>query len=278
MVQQKKPRRRRRRKQNRRQASPGCFLPLFLFLLLLLLGGYILSGVQDISGGRSPTLPENPYTPADFVMENGYVTCTAGPTRRGIDVSAYQEDIDWDQVRAAGFDFAFIRIGYRGYSTGSIQEDERARENLAGAKSAGLDVGVYFYAQAITTEEAAEEAAWCLEFLAGEALDLPVVYDWEWVSESARTGSMDRATLTECVKTFCEAIGQGGYQAMIYFNKHVSRDLLDLEELSQYPFWLAQYKEQMDYPYQVDFWQYTEEGTVPGIEGDVDIDLMFLYE
>ena len=278
MVQQKKPRRRRRRKQNRRQASPGCFLPLFLFLLLLLLGGYILSGVQDISGGRSPTLPENPYTPADFVMQNGYVTCTAGPTRRGIDVSAYQEDIDWDQVRAAGFDFAFIRIGYRGYSTGSIQEDERARENLAGAKSAGLDVGVYFYAQAITTEEAAEEAAWCLEFLAGEALDLPVVYDWEWVSESARTGSMDRATLTECVKTFCEAIGQGGYQAMIYFNKHVSRDLLDLEELSQYPFWLAQYKEQMDYPYQVDFWQYTEEGTVPGIEGDVDIDLMFLYE
>ena len=278
MVQQKKPRRRRRRKQNRRQASPGCFLPLFLFLLLLLLGGYILSGVQDISGGRSPTLPENPYTPADFVMENGYVTCTAGPTRRGIDVSAYQEDIDWDQVRAAGFDFAFIRIGYRGYSTGSIQEDERARENLAGAKSAGLDVGGYFYAQAITTEEAAEEAAWCLEFLAGEALDLPVVYDWEWVSESARTGSMDRATLTECVKTFCEAIGQGGYQAMIYFNKHVSRDLLDLEELSQYPFWLAQYKEQMDYPYQVDFWQYTEEGTVPGIEGDVDIDLMFLYE
>ena len=278
MVQQKKPRRRRRRKQNRRQASLGRFLPLLLFLLLLLLGGYILSGVQDLSGGRSPTLPENPYTPADFVMENGYVTCTAGPTRRGIDVSAYQEDIDWDQVRAAGFDFAFIRIGYRGYSTGSIQEDERARENLADAKAAGMDVGVYFYAQAITTEEAAEEAAWCLEFLADEKLDLPVVYDWEWVSESARTGGIDKSTLTECVKAFCTAIENAGYQPMLYFNNHVSRDLLDLDELSQYPFWLAQYRDQMDYPYQVDFWQYTEEGTVPGIEGDVDIDLMFIYE
>ena len=206
------------------------------------------------------------------------MTCTAGPTRRGIDVSAYQEDIDWEEVSAAGFDFAFIRIGYRGYTAGSIREDERARENLAGAKAAGLDVGVYFYAQAVCVEEAAEEAAWCLEFLAGEELDLPVVYDWEWVSESARTGGIGKSTLTECVKAFCTAIENAGYQPMVYFNNHVSRDLLNLEALAQYPFWLAQYKEQMDYPYQVDFWQYTEEGRVPGIAGNVDINLMFLYE
>ena len=208
----------------------------------------------------------------------GYVTCTAGPTRRGIDVSSYQEDIDWERVRAEGFDFAFIRIGYRGYSVGDIFSDERARENLAGAKAAGFDVGVYFYAQAISPEEALEEAQWCLDFLAGENLQLPVVYDWEYVSPSARTGGMDMKTLTECAKTFCTAIENGGYQPMIYFNNHISRDLLDLEELSQYPFWLAQYKDQMNYPYQVDFWQYTESGSVPGIEGDVDIDLMFIYE
>lgn len=273
---------RRNRRQARRQKWQKHAVPTFLLLVLAvcLVSCYI---IYTVLAGAGPfrwtsSLRDNPYGPEDFVMQNGYVTCTAGPTRRGIDVSAYQEDIDWDQVRAAGFDFAFVRIGYRGYSVGRILEDERARENLADAKAAGMDVGVYFYAQAITTEEAAEEARWCLEFLAGEALDLPVVYDWEWVDPSARTGSMDRATLTECVKTFCEAIGQGGYQAMIYFNKHVSRDLLDLEELSQYPFWLAQYKEQMDYPYQVDFWQYTEEGNVPGIEGNVDIDLMFIYE
>ena len=209
---------------------------------------------------------------------NGYVTCTAGPTRRGLDVSVYQEDIDWAQVRDAGFDFVFIRIGYRGYSVGEIFADDRARENLAGAKAAGLDVGVYFYAQSITPEEAREEAQWCLDFLAGESLQLPVVYDWEWVDRSARTGQMDKATLTECAKTFCHTIESGGYAPMLYFNSHVSRDLLDLEQLAQYPFWLAQYRDQMDYPYQVDVWQYTEEGNVPGIEGDVDIDLMFIYE
>ena len=130
----------------------------------------------------------------------------------------------------------------------------------------------------ITPEEALEEARWCLEFLDGEALDLPVVYDWEYVSPSARTGGVDRETLTECVKTFCAEIEGSGYESMVYFNNHVSRDLLDLEAIAEYPFWLAQYRDQMDYPHRVDLWQYTEEGTVPGIEGDVDIDLMFIYE
>ena len=139
-------------------------------------------------------------------------------------------------------------------------------------------MGVYFYSQAISPEEAAEEARWCLDFLVGESLDLPVVYDWEWVGPEARTGGMDKASLTECAQIFCTAIEAAGFQPMIYFNSHVGRDLLDLEALSQYPFWLAQYKDQMNYPHQVDFWQYTETGTVPGIEGNVDIDLMFIYE
>lgn len=271
-------RRRPAQKRSRRTRGTGCF---GLIALLVLLGaGFLIFRVLHIPvfSNWSTTLTENPYKPEDFTTVGGYVTCTAGPTRRGIDVSSYQEDIDWERVRAEGFDFAFIRIGYRGYSVGDIFSDERARENLAGAKAAGFDVGVYFYAQAISPEEALEEAQWCLDFLAGENLQLPVVYDWEYVSPSARTGGMDMKTLTECAKTFCTAIENGGYQPMIYFNNHISRDLLDLEELSQYPFWLAQYKDQMNYPYQVDFWQYTESGSVPGIEGDVDIDLMFIYE
>ena len=267
-------RRKPKRKQNKPQADRRRALAL---LLILLLGGYALSRASDGPAGRTSPLRKNPYGPADFAIQNGYVTCTAGPTRLGVDVSAYQEDIDWEEVRNAGFDFAFIRIGYRGYTAGRIQEDKRARENLAGAKAAGLDVGVYFYAQAISPEEAAEEAAWCLDYLAGESLNLPVVYDWEWVSESARTGTMDKRTLTECVRTFCEAIERSGYNSMIYFNSHIARDLLDLEQLAEYPFWLAQYRDAMDFPLQVDLWQYTEEGTVPGIEGDVDIDLMFSY-
>ncbi len=253
---------------------------LLLVTAIVLASIYIIYSVLGSPGTirRTTALEENPYSPSDFATVDGYVTCTAGPTRRGIDVSEHQGRIDWTQVHDAGFDFAFIRIGYRGYSVGQIKPDDRARENLAGARAAGLDVGVYFYAQAISPEEAAQEAAWCLEFLDGEHLDLPVVYDWEWVDHDARTGGMDKETLTACAKTFCEAIENGGYDAMIYFNSHISRDLLDLQQLQEYPFWLAQYKDQMDYPHQVDVWQYTETGTVPGIQGDVDIDLMFIYE
>lgn len=264
--------------QKKQFRGTGCFG--LISLVVLLSAAFLILQVLDgpVFSRWSTTLTENPYGPEDFTTVGGYVTCTAGPTRRGIDVSEYQGDIDWDRVRESGFDFAFIRIGYRGYSVGDIFPDDRARENLAGAKAAGFDVGVYFYAQAIDLEEAREEAQWCLDFLAGEGLELPVVYDWEYVSPSARTGGMDKKTLTQCVQTFCIAIENAGYQPMVYFNRHVSRDLLDLEALSQYPFWLAQYKDQMDYPWQVDFWQYTEAGTVPGIEGNVDIDLMFLYE
>ena len=256
----------------------GCFR-LFVAALVLASVCVILWVFRGpVFGGFTTELSPNPYGPDDFATLGGYVTCLAGPTRRGLDVSEYQEDIDWEQVRGAGFDFAFIRLGYRGYSVGDIFPDDRARENLAGAKAARMQVGAYFYSQATTPEEAVEEARWCLDFLAGEELDLPLVYDWEYVSPSARTGSMDKAAVTECAKAFCQTVEAAGYQPMLYFNTHISRDLLDLKALQGYPFWLAQYKDQMDYPYQVDFWQYTESGTVPGIDGDVDIDLMFLYE
>ena len=272
-----KPRQSSKNQQNSAQGT-GCLS--LIILLFFIVSAFLILRAMDLPAfsGWATTMKDNPYRPEDFVTVDGYVTCTAGPTRRGLDVSSYQEDIDWERVRAEGFDFAFIRIGYRGYSVGNIFPDERARENLAEAKAAGFDVGVYFYAQAISVEEAKEEARWCLDFLGSEALQLPVVYDWEYVGPAARTGGMDKATLTECVKTFCTTVQEAGFQPMVYFNKHVSQDLLDLEALSEYPFWLAQYKEQMDCPYQVDFWQYTEEGNIPGIEGDVDIDLMFLYE
>ena len=243
-----------------------------LLLPALLLAAFVLLRMSDGAPER------NPLSPEDFTTAGGYVTCTAVPTRRGVDVSQYQEQIDWKQVHAAGFDFAFIRIGYRGSTTGALYEDPLARQNLTGAKAAGLDVGVYFYSQATTPEEAAEEARWCLEFLGDAALELPVVYDWEWVGDDARTANMDRQTLTQCAQTFCQTIEEAGRRSMLYFNRHVSRELLDLRALRDYPFWFAQYAQALDYSYRVDFWQYTETGTVPGIPGKVDINLMFLYE
>ena len=150
------------RKRRRRQRRPGLWR-LALLLAVLLAGFGIL---RSMDGGllRGTTrLEENPLKPADFRTINGYVTCTAVPTRRGVDVSQYQEEVDWQQVYDAGFDFAFVRIGYRGYSVGDIFPDDRARENLAGAKAARMQVGAYFYSQATTPEEAVEEAEFMLE-------------------------------------------------------------------------------------------------------------------
>lgn len=219
-------------------------------------------------------LEENPYTAADFVYEDGYLTCTAGSTLLGIDVSSHQGRIDWEQVAASGVEFAFIRIGYRGYTQGSINADEFAAQNLEGAKAAGLKVGAYFYSQAISTAEAIQEAGFCIDFLKDYELDLPVVFDWEYVSASARTANMDKETLTECTLTFCQRMEKAGYEAMIYFNPDIATRLLELERLADYPFWLALYAE-MNFDYRVDLWQYTQNGTVPGITGDVDINLWF---
>lgn len=223
------------------------------------------------------TLPPNAYSAEDFVYENGYLSCLSGEYSLGIDVSSHQQQIDWEQVAASGMEFAMVRIGYRGYSEGRLNIDEMAAQNLAGAKAAGLKVGAYFYSQALNTQEAAEEAALCVDFLKDHTLDLPMVYDWEYVSETARTANMDPDTLTQCALVFCQAIEAAGFEAMIYSNPSQARDLYHMPALQDYRFWLALYDDTMDYPYHMDMWQYTDTGSVPGIEGNVDINLLFTY-
>lgn len=222
------------------------------------------------------TLPANPYGPEDFAFQGEYLACTAGSAVLGVDVSSHQGDIDWEQVRSAGMEFAIIRIGYRGYTSGGIYEDEYARANLAGARAAGLKVGVYFYSQALDEGEARREAQHCIDFLEGEGLDLPVVFDWEYAGEDTRSASITSDALMACTRAFCEEVESAGYEAMIYFNPHVAENLLRLEELQEYPFWLAMYTDQMTWPYEVEMWQYTAAGSVPGISGDADINLWFV--
>lgn len=225
---------------------------------------------------RAPSaIAPNPYGPEDFTYENGFLTCTASTALPGVDVSAHQGPVDWEQVRSAGMEFAMVRLGYRGYTTGGVYTDEYAQDNLKGARKAGLKIGAYFYSQALTPEEAAQEAAACIRVLQGMELDLPVVFDWEYVSKEARTGAMDRQTLMACVETFCSAIKAAGYEPMIYFNPALAESLLELEELTQYRWWLAMYSDRMTWPHAVEMWQYTAEGTVPGIEGNADINLWF---
>ena len=218
---------------------------------------------------------ENPYDPEDFALnDQGFMTCLAGDYEIGIDVSVYQQDIDWQQVKDAGVDFVFIRVGGRGYGQeGKLYADSKAQVNYEGAKAAGLKIGVYFFSQAVSVEEALEEAQFVLELTENWALDLPVVYDWEYVSDTARTADVDARLLTDCTKAFCSRIELSGRKPMIYFNWHQSVKLLYLEELTQYPFWLAYYEPEMTYPFRVDYWQYSCTGSVPGIDVDVDLNI-----
>ena len=221
----------------------------------------------------------NRYDPQAFTQEeNGWITYEKNGRKAltGIDVSVYQGDIDWEAVAQSGVEFAIIRLGYRGYSQGAIQLDRNFEQNMRGALEAGLDVGVYFFSQATTVLEAEEEADFVLENLRGYPITFPVVFDWEFVTaDQARTHEMEGEALTDCALAFCELVATAGYTPMVYFNQDIGYFYYQLDELDQYPFWLAEYDSKPDFYYDFDMWQYTHTGTVPGIEGSVDLNLAF---
>ncbi len=219
----------------------------------------------------------NTYQNLSFRHENGRITyeeegCTC---LSGIDVSAHQGSIDWAAVKASGIDFIIIRAGFRGYGeSGSLNEDAMFRENLAGARAAGLLVGAYFFSQAVDEAEAAEEADFVLQLLAGEALDLPLVFDAEHIrGDEARTDSVRLTQFTANACAFCERVRAAGYEPMVYTNLLWEGIVYDMSVIGAYPVWYAGYDPVPMTPYVFEYWQYSESGTVPGIDGLVDLDL-----
>ncbi len=244
-------------------------------LLLLLLFSSRLRSRTPETEPTLPPPPANPYQASDFYVEGGFVRCSAVPVKTGIDVSSHQGEINWDAVKEAGVEYAMIRVGFRGYDEGGVHEDSFAQANLKGATEAGLPVGVYFYSQATTVEEAQEEAAFVLDCIEGWEITYPVVFDWEWVDDEARTGDTSSRMVTDCTLAFCGAVEAAGYKPAFYFNQDLAKTTFRLRELTDYDFWLAQYQEAMTFAYDVAMWQYTCTGTVPGITGDVDVNLCF---
>ena len=224
-----------------------------------------------------PDAPANPFDPSLFRHEGEFVYYDdpSLDTSLGVDVSAYQGYIDWPTVKAQGIDFAIVRLGFRGYGEeGTLVEDEMALQNIYAAKEAGLLTGAYFFSQAITEEEAVEEAEFVLNLLGGMDMELPIVYDVEHIKDdTARTDDIEGEQFTKNAKAFCKRITDAGYDAMIYSNMLWEAFEFDMAELSVYPFWYADYEEVPQTPYLFEFWQYTEEGYVEGVEGPVDIDL-----
>jgi len=195
-------------------------------------------------------------------------------SEKGIDVSRYQGEIDWEKVAADGVKFAFIRVGFRGYGTGAIVLDENFEANIKGATAAGIKVGVYFFSQAINTKEAVEEAEFVLEHIKGYRLDYPIVFDTEdIVNEDSRTEGLTPEELTDITIAFCEAIKEAGHTPMIYANLRWFTMSLDMTKLEKYEKWYAYYDSQMYFPYKISIWQYTESGQVDGINGNVDLNI-----
>ena len=241
------------------------FLPALLALLLV--GTAIWFCTDRLFYGQ----PHNLYTPEDFEFKNGYLTLKAPGSRLGIDVSRYQGEIDWTAVKNAGIEFVFVRVGLRSAHDGLLYEDTRARENLTGARAAGLQVGAYFFSQAATKEEARAEAEFALDLLKDYPLDLPVAFNWETVD--GKNYEITPDSLTAITKTFCTAIEEAGYQSMVYFNKEHARHFFDVKALSGYKIWYAQYADCPDIACKPEYWQYTDAGLIPGISEKVDINL-----
>lgn len=194
----------------------------------------------------------------------------------GIDISEHQGEIGWQQVKDAGVDFAFIRVGYRTYGGGIITIDSNLNANLEGASAAGIDVGVYFYSQAVSTDEAIEEADAVLNAIEGYDITYPVAFDWELVyDDAARTDAVSVETLADCCVAFCERVKSAGYTPMIYQNTSTAMNKLDLPRVKDYEFWLAEFSSFPSFYYEYDIWQYSAEGTVPGINGAVDLNICF---
>lgn len=222
----------------------------------------------------------NPWTEADFELvgtQPRYLG-TDYRTLRGVDVSEHQHRVDWGQVARSGVDYAYIRLGRRGYTEGGLFLDPFYHTNMSGASAAGLRRGVYFFSQAVTVQEAIEEARFVLENLGGQPLDLPIVFDWEKIdSADSRTLSLPRETRTDCAVAFCETIRAAGYAPAVYFNRNLGYYGYDLSRLTDYSFWFA--LPEAGWPsfyYAMDSWQFSFTEDVPGIEGETDMSLLFI--
>lgn len=259
-----------------------------LFALIggaLALAGLILLCVVLFGGGdeaepteTKETARPNAWSSEAYYTENGFLKYRDADCMVGIDVSAHQSGIDWSRVADAGVQFVILRAGYRGSTEGKLYEDDNFRSFLTGARSAGLQVGVYFFSQATNEQEAFEEAAYVCELLKGETLELPVFYDWEHSGAGTRTERAADVDMTACALAFCSAVEDAGFRAGVYFNQTYGNNHLDFVRLKSYVLWLAEYNATPTFGYHFDLLQYSDSGEVDGIEGTVDLDLMLISD
>lgn len=212
------------------------------------------------------------------VLDNGEMQYTDAEgnviSHKGIDVSEYQGNIDWSKVAADGVEFAIIRAYYRGYGTGRLVRDTKVDDNIQGAIDNGIHVGVYVFSQAITREEAVEEAESAIETLSPFATNVPIVIDVERVAgANPRMDALSVEERTDVILAFCDTVTNAGYIPIVYYNTEMGGLYVDLEKLEGITKWYAWYGSWLYYPYDYSIWQYKDSGKVNGISGGVDMNI-----
>ena len=243
--------------------------------------GTYIESLENDSTEQSQTIRKGSLAAGNYVhnskFANNYVVID------GVDVSKYQGYIAWDDMKASGVDFAIIRVGYRGYTSGNLAEDETYKENIQRALNAGVKVGVYIFSQAITEAEAAEEANFVLNRIRSYNITLPVAIDYEYVSGTNTRGRLYNAglsagTATAVVNKFCQTVASAGYTPMVYANKNMLQSNLNASSITdKYDVWLANYTSQTTYGGDYTFWQYSSSGKMNGLGSDKVVDCDFWY-
>ena len=299
-------------------ATLGVVLPSFFIILLiaavLVVGGLLTAVVLSLRGGSARQEPEADPHAGQVYINDGFNMVWMTPhegipasglaqedfrrdtnddgsdgvrvrylgaeyaTRWGVDVSNHQGTIDWAALKRQGIDFAYLRLGLRGYGEkGSLYPDRSFDSYYSGARAAGIDVGVYFFSQAATVQEAAQEALYALQLLDGRDLDLPVYYDWEPVQqEDSRTLHNNEFLLTSQARTFCALIEQGGYEAGVYMNRQQGYYRYDLSSMGNIALWIADPGDYPDFYYRFDVWQYDHGARLDGVNEIVDLNVEFV--
>jgi len=230
----------------------------------------------------SPYLTKNTYNFKNLSESAGlrkYTDNGKKISRVGVDISKHNGQVNFNSMKAAGIDFVMLRIGARGYSTGQLSLDDNFVENMEAAIEAGLDIGVYFYSQAISQDEVMQEANFVIQNLEPYRAHItyPVAFDMENVAnDKARIDGLSRDDKTAMAAAFLSGMQTAGYVPMVYGNKEWLIKNIDLAKLQDYDVWLSQEQDIPDYPYQFAMWQYTTTGVLNGVTGDASLNLCFV--
>lgn len=236
---------------------------------------YLIMTEDDIDAEKEDKEVRGAEEAADGSENTEFLTAS-GNARAGIDVSKWNKTIDWEKVKDAGVEFAIIRCGYRGASTGALVLDPMYEQNIRGAIEAGIPVGVYFFTQAVDEVEAVEEASMVIRLIEDYDVDYPVFLDSESAGGQGRADSLEAEERTRIHKAFLDTVKAAGYETGIYGSRNWLNDQVDMEELSDYRTWLAEYADIPAYEGYYHMWQYTSKGSVDGIETRVDLNLCYM--